>query len=309
MISILNMHDLHAPSFDLNLLRILDALLAEQSVTRAAERLNLTQPAVSHALARLRSILQDPLFIRTPRGMQPTPRAATLREPLRLALANLTEALAPAAPFIPATARRSFRIATDDYLEFILVPRLLARLGEIAPRVDIRFAMFGSATASDLADGKVDLALTVPDALAGSPALFTQKLFDERFVCLLRQGHPALRKRLTPERFAALSHVLVAPGGRTGSIVDTELKTLGLTRRVAVAVPHFLVAPEIVRRTDLVLTLGARLARALAGGLRVVPHPLKLSGFSVSLFWHGRDHADAAHAWFRGLLAEVARAA
>lgn len=307
MLLIASMHDVHSDRIDLNLLVVLQALIAERSVTRAAERIGLSQPAMSHALARLRRALDDPLLVRTPRGMEPTPRARAMAEPLDRALEDLARAVAPTAKFDPTRARRRLRVATDDYLELILMPKLLARLWREAPRIDIRVTSAGRQSGNDLAEGRVDMIIDPVSAFESLPGAYSQRIFDERFVCIVRKDHPMVGKRLSLDTFVALPHALVSPAGRPGGIVDTALAKLGLSRRVAIQVPHFVVAPEIVRQTDVILTVGERIARADREGLRILEPPLALPGFTVSTIWHERNHADPAHVWFRSMIADVAK--
>lgn len=305
------MHDVHhhleLAGVDLNLLVVLDALLAERSVTRAAGRVGLTQSATSHALGRLRTLTGDPLLVRAPRGaMVPTPRALALAEPVRRALADLSLALRGDAPFDPATARRTFRLAGSDYAELVLVPPLMDRLLVRAPSIDLWVAPAGASFHDELAAGTLELAMA---PLRGDePGLYQRRLFDERFVCVVRAGHPLARQKMTLARFLSYPHVLVAPRGKPGSWIDDELARLGKSRRIAVAVPHFLVAPYVLGGSDLVLTVAARVAETYAREreLAVLPTPLPVPGFTMVALWHERMHHDAAHRWLREQLAEVA---
>ncbi|HET7714432.1 MAG TPA: LysR family transcriptional regulator [Bauldia sp.] len=310
MLVIVLMHDVHEDSLrglDLNLLIVLKALIAEKSVTRAAALLGLSQPAASHALARLRKALGDRLLVRTPQGMEPTPRARAIAEPLERALADLARAINRPGPFDPARARRRFRIATDDYHEIVLLPRLLARLWHEAPGIDIRVTPVSDRSGRDLAEGRIDLIIDPVTVLGPLPGAYAQRILDERFVCAVREGHPAVGKKLTLEVLVKLPHVLVAPAGRPGGVVDAALTKLGLRRRVAVEIPHFLAVPAIVREIDAVATMPERIARAFGAGLRILAPPIDLPSFTIETVWHERHHGDPAHAWFRGLVAEVAR--
>ncbi len=298
----------HLRQTDLNLLKALDALLAERSVTRAAERLGLTQSALSHILVRLRAAFADPLFVRVPGGIEPTPRAEAMTRPLAAALAELARVIAPPEAFDPARSRRHFVIATDDYLELILLPKLLARLWRDAPGISMAITPVGDRPDADLVGGKLDALISVSGALGTLPGTYLQKLFDERFVCVLRKDHPAADAPLTIDQFAALPHALVAPRGRAGSIVDKALARLGKRRRVALEIPHFLAAPAIVRQTGVILTIGERLARMMSDGLALMQPTLGLPGFAVALFWRERHHSEPAHRWFRAITAEVAHA-
>jgi DNA-binding transcriptional LysR family regulator len=296
---------------DLNLLVALDALLVEGNVTRAAERLGLSQPAMSHALNRLRVLLDDPILVRTPRGMVPTPRAEELAPAIHAALDDIDRALRGRPPFDPSTARRAFTIAAVDLSELTILPPLLARIAEDAPGIDLLVRPLRLDTIEEeLESGLVDVAFVVLNADDDLGAL-RQRLFHESFVCVVRADHPTVGEALTIEEFVALDHALVGPRGRRGGFVDSELARLGLTRRVALMVPHFLVAPMVVAKSDLILTLPERIARAFAAilPLRIVPTPapLTLAGFDVSQIWHERQSLDPAHAWLRGLIADVCR--
>jgi DNA-binding transcriptional LysR family regulator len=300
-------HDALA-GLDLNLLYALDALLHERHVTRAAKRLGMTQSAASHALGRLRSQLGDPLLVRGPRGqMVPTPRADALATPLRDALAALALAV-HGASFDPATARRSFRIATGDYAEVVLLPRLVERVAATAPGVDLHAVVLPESTGAALANGAIDGALLPQRSLAWPSGIYERRLFTEDFTCVVRPGHPVARQKLTLARYCALAHLMVAPGGTPGSFVDDALAKAGKTRRTAVLVPHFLVVPHVIVATDLVATLATRIADATAplfDLVRLRP-PIDVPRFTMALVWHERTHRDPAHRWLREQLAAVA---
>jgi DNA-binding transcriptional LysR family regulator len=300
------MNDVHVEAFDLNLLLAFDALWTERHVTRAAKRVGLTQSAMSHALRRLRAQLEDPLFQATPRGLQPTARAHALAPPLAEALALVRRAVTTPAPFSPAALKRTFTLGTTDYGDLVLLPRLMARLAREAPGVQL-VTRPGSDEAPLLA-GEHDLNFGV--AAPESADVRSEKLFDDGFVSLLRAQHPLAKQRLTLERFVALGHVLISPTGRGEAAVDVALRRLGRTRHIALRVPHFLSAPLVVAESDLIVTLPARVAEALAAPDRLILRrpPLEVPGFMVSLFWHARNDDDAAHRWLRALVADVARA-
>lgn len=285
---------------DLNLLVALDALLQEQNVTAAGRRIGLSQPATSHALARLRDLISDPLLIREGRALRRTAIAERLAPVVQRLLIEIEGTLLGGRVFVPRRAVRTFRIATNDYCGAVLLPQLVERIRRAAPlvRMEIR-AHRGPAPARDLARGEIDLGLGT--FLEVDPTLRVRTLFDERFICLMREGHPRLRGALTLARYIELEHLLVSAPGYGLGVVDRELDRQGLKRRVAVQVPFFLVAPAIVARTDLVVTLPARLAQAASTlhGLRVLPAPLELTPFSVQEVWHeSRDH-DPALVWLR----------
>ncbi|HSO39615.1 MAG TPA: LysR family transcriptional regulator [Labilithrix sp.] len=306
------MQPLHLEGLDLNLLVALRALLRERHVTRAATRIGLSQPAMSHALARLRALLGDPLLVRTASGMKPTARAEAMTEPLERALEDIGRMLASPAPFDASRSTRRFRIATNDYIELVLLPSLLAGVWSEAPNVDIRVSNHQRGASEDLAEGRLDLAIGIIEQF-GMPeppqGIRFQRIVSERFVCVVREGHPLVKKRLTLDEFVALPHALVSPRGDSGAVVDAALAKLGRRRRVALEVPHFLVAPHVVRETDLVLTLAGRLADRLAPmlGLRRLAPPLELPGFTMSMVWHERQHTDPSHVWMRKAIVAAAK--
>ena len=302
-----SIHAMNLRTLDLNLLRVLDTLLAERNVTRAAARLHLSQPALSNALARLRRALDDPLLVRTPRGMVPTPRAVALAEPVHRALAGLEEAVGDRR-FDPATSDQVFRLAATDYMEFVVFPPLIRRLRAIGSRIALHVApLEETAKADALARGDIDLALGYfrrPDE-----NLHAHALFDERFVCLVRRNHPVVRRRLTLKQFVALDHVLVAPSGVAHGVVDEQLERRGLARRVALAIPHFLQVPFVVAETDYIATLTERVAQRFVSllPLKIFPPPLEVPGFTVSMLWHARTQHSPAHRWLREQLVEIAQ--
>jgi DNA-binding transcriptional LysR family regulator len=300
---------MHVTAFDLNLLLVFDALWTERHVTRAARRVGLTQPAMSHALKRLRASFEDPLFQTTRRGLVPTTRAFALAGPLGAALATVRDAVEGGRPFTPAALQRTFTIGTSDYAELVLLPRLAAYLQRHAPGVELVVRPAASDMQRALASGEHDLVVG-PVGERNEGVLGTE-LFHERFVCLLRGGHPAARQKLTLERFLALSHVLISPLGAGEAVVDVELRRLGKARRVAVRVPHFLSAPLVVAESDYIITLPERVAQALAAshGLVVRAPPLTLPGFVLSQLWHSRNDAEPAQRWLRDAVARVAAGA
>ncbi len=303
------MNELHLASIDLNLLLALDALLDERSVTRAAARIGVTQSAMSHALGRLRAVTGDPLLVRGSGAMVPTPRAEQLAPPIRRALDEVGRALRAPAAFDPRTARQRIHIGTSDYNELILLPGVVRRLEREAPGIDLRLVPFVDDPAAPLGSGELDLVVAPLRPRDEAAGLFAKKLLDETFVCVVRRGHPLADKKLTLARYASAAHALVSPRGKEGSFADDALAEVGLTRRVAVTVPHFLVAPHLVATSDLMLTLPARVATALAEPLGLVvlklPAELRMPGFTMSAIWHERTQSDAAHRWVRELFAEV----
>jgi DNA-binding transcriptional LysR family regulator len=285
---------------DLNLLTALDALLATQNVTRAARDLGRTQPAVSHALRRLRELLGDELLVRTPRGMQATPRGNELRPAVRAAL-EAAEAVLQAAPaFEPGSAERTFALAMADQMAFLLLPPLFERLAREAPGVRIEVRPGPLIAMSD----DVDLAVGV---FRDHPATVRDEaLFEEQFACVVRRGSAAARGPFDLKRYLALPHLLIAPRGLPGSPLDDALARAGQRRRVVLTVPHFLVAPHVIASTDLVWTAPARLARSFPHlPLAVREPPFRLDGFTVTMRWHARLDRDPGLAWLRGMLRAV----
>jgi DNA-binding transcriptional LysR family regulator len=291
---------------DMNLLVVLDALLAERNATRAAERLGMTQPAVSRALSRLRAFFGDPLFVRAPTGLVATPHAEGLAPALRGALEQLGHVVDRAVTFEPASSKRRFTISAADLAESAVLPGLMRLLAGEAPGVDIQVRAPDDALLEQLEGGEVDLAVGI---FQDAPAAFRrQTLFRDGFACLVRADHPAVADRLTLDDYVALGHILISPRSRDGGFVDRALAELGKERRVALLVPHFLVAPLVAATTDLVVTMPRSIAgRVAAGsGLRVLDPPIELPGFAISQMWHERVHDDTAHAWLRGVLLRAA---
>jgi len=295
---------------DLNLLVVLDALLAERHVTRAARRVGLTQPAASHALGRLRALLGDPLLVRGARGaLVPTPRAAAIAPALRRALDGVSEALRGEPVFEPATARRSFRIGAGDYQELVLLPGLMEQLAREAPGIDLWVVQLPDDSAHAMAAGDVDLVLGVWRHAEWPAGIFQKPLFDEDFRCVVRAGHAATAQRLTLPRYCELSHLVVAPRGTPGSYVDEALARLGRSRRIAVRVPHFLIAPHVIAGSELIATLPTRIVRHHLEplGLAMLPTPLDIPRFTVSMAWHERAHHDPGQRWLRDRIAELGK--
>lgn len=289
---------------DINLLLTLDVLLSEHNVTRAAQRLNLSQPSVSVHLAKLRDIFSDPLLLPGPRGMRPTARADELREPLRQALEALERAVSPASPFNPAEARQTWNVMASDYGESTIVLPALAGLRLAAPGTRLAvFDLVPSQIARQAEQGAIDLAFhTSEDAPLG---LRRRSLFTERYVLVGRAGHPQLKKRPTLEQFCELDQVIVSPdGGGFQGVTDKALSRVGLTRRVVLSVPHFLFVRSVVESTDMVAMLPSRLVRD-ARALEVVEPPLEVPGYEMSMLWPERVHRDPAHQWLREFIVKA----
>jgi DNA-binding transcriptional LysR family regulator len=292
-----------APS--LELLRCFAALHRERHLSRAAARRGLSQPAMSRALARLRAMFGDPLFVRTPRGMLPTTRAEALA-PRVQAVVEAAAALVRPPEFDPARLVCTFTIATAGFSESQFLPPLVATLAREAPGVSIALRPIGRSIAEQLESG-VDLIVTVRDALPGEARRVL--IHEETFTCAVRRDHPAVGKRLTLDRYVELSHLVVSPGVNPGSVVDSALARLGRARRVVVRVHTFPIAPSVIAGSDLVLTAPMHTLAAMAPPyrLRLLPPPVELASFGVYLAWHPRVHHDPASVWFRGKLLAATR--
>lgn len=293
---------------DLNLLRVFDAVARERHVTRAAQRLNLSQPAVSNALARLRAALGDELFLRRPGGVEPTALASALAGPVADALDRLSDVLAVQAPFAPATARRVFTVAFSEYAEAALAPRVLERMGREAPGclLAIRHADRTNAEAL-LERGEAQLAIAV---LPEPGALYTRlRLLPEAFLTVMRADHPLAQGELTLERFISVPHLLHSPNGSRDGAMDVVLAAAGLSRRLGAVVAHLSAVPEILARTAMIMTLSARLATQLAESHQLVTRapPVNVRHTRLSMIFHRRFEADTGHAWLRRLLLAEAR--
>ena len=298
--------DLHG--VDLNLLVAFDALMAERSVTRAGARIGRTQPAMSAALSRLRGLLGDELFVRSPSGLQATPRALDLAEPLGRALADIQRTLDYIQAFDPGTSAATFTLGLSEHPAHVLLPRLVELLRGVAPAVTLRIRSF---TARDdavtmLDAGEVDLAVGVPASIQPGRIL-TRPLFEERFVCVVRRGHPAATAPFDLTAFLGLSHLLVSPENERFGLVDAALAKLGRTRRLALTLPQMYAAPALVARSDLVATLmaGVVAASGRAGELVVLEPPLDLHRARYVLSWHRRNDAHLAQRWLRDTVASL----
>lgn len=291
------MHPMHVP--DMELLRCFAALHAERHLTRAATRVGLSQPAMSRALTRMRDAFGDPLFVRAPRGMLPTPRADSLAPQVASLLESAAALVRGSAPQLA----RAFTLGTSDFFDADLLPHLIAQLA--ATNGSIITRPIGVDLDDALATGRLDLALGVRQNIP--PGAMAQKLYADGFACALRADHPV--KRLTLQKFVELSHLFIAPGGTPGGPVDDALAERGMTRRVAARTFSFLSAPAILARTDLVLTAPARILAQVAAPyqLRILPCPLPLPEVSIYMMWHPRMQADPAHAWLRKLIHDGSR--
>ncbi|WP_423821709.1 LysR family transcriptional regulator [Salinisphaera sp. SPP-AMP-43] len=295
---------------DLNLLVMLDALLRERSVTKAARAMNITQPAMSNALKRLRKLLGDPILVRTAGGMQPTARAEQLQRPVRNALAQMEAAIAPNRAFEPATAERLFTILITDYAASVLMPNVVAILETEAPHIALNILSASSDAIDQIERGEADFLVNQFGQL---PANFHhQRLWRDRLACLIRQDHPALITaggELTLEAFLAQRHILITQTGIGLSRLDEALADRGLTREISILTRHYQLPRELVAKTDMIATLPARIARYQARhlGLAVLDPPVALADFQIGIAWGALDHHDPAHRWLRERIVRIAR--
>ena len=293
--------------YDLNLLPVFVALMEERSVTRAAQRLGMTQPALSSALARLRTTMQDQLFIRSRYGVQPTPIALELAPAIAEALARIDDVVLGQQDFDPATAERLMTLALNGYAEYVLAPAIVARLGKVAPGIQLRLLPYGN----DLIETGVISGMTamVLGRMIDPPDnLVVQHLLDDGFACVVRADHPNIGESLSREQFERLRHVNVLPPGRLRTGLFEALQRLGLRREVACSVTNFLAVPEMVAATDYCATLPRHICHRLVHDrrLRVVPAPVDLGTFPVEMAWHVRYRHDPAHRWLRSLICTMA---
>ncbi len=291
---------------DLNLLVVFNQLILERRVNAVAQSLGITQPAVSNALRRLRRHLGDELFLRTSSGMEPTPFAARLAEPVALALGAIQSALNQRASFDPASSTRTFVVAMTDIGEIYFLPPLMERLARVAPDVGVSTVRKAATSLKDeMEAGSVDLALgLLPDLKAG---FFQRRLFRHRYVCMFRQGHPLDKRRITLAEFSNADHVVVVAAGTGHSRVDAMLDDSGIRRHIRLRVPHFVAVGHILRETDMIATVPERFAYRCAEpfGLSYVPHPAKLPEIAINQFWHARFHREPGNQWLRGIVSEL----
>lgn len=293
---------------DLNLLLVFDAVMTERQVTRAGERIGMSQPATSNALNRLRHLLKDDLFIRGPDGMRPTPRALELAAPIRQALKQIETALNPL-EFDAKNATRTFNLAMDDDIASIILPSLAKRLEEKAPGVDIRVRHNDFVNGPALLESnKIDFKICGYNP--GYPEEFkSQVLFEVSYVCLMRKGHPLARPEITLEEFVAVKHLRVPITGEISGEIDRILAKQGLKRRVAMTVRHFLVVPQIIENSDMLITFPRRAAERLPGieNLHIVPLPLHFDPVQIRIIWHERYTNHTDHQWMRLELTDICR--
>ncbi|MGF6487713.1 LysR family transcriptional regulator [Pseudomonas frederiksbergensis] len=289
---------------DLNLLITLDALLAAGSVARAAQRLRLSPSAMSRALARLRETTGDPLLVRAGRGLVPTPRALELREQVSRLVQDAEAVLRPAEQLDLKQLGRTFTLRTSDGFVENFGPALIARVSEQAPGVRLHFVQKLNKDSAALRDGSVDLETGVVGGTT-SPEVRTRALFEDRFIGVVRTGHPLSHGEVTASRYAAGRHILVSRRGLDKGPMDEALKGLGLEREITTIVGGFSAALALARASDLIATVPAQHTRNLRAGLYSFDLPFDLPPITLSMLWHPRMDADSAHRWLRECVREV----
>ena len=295
-------------SVDLNLLVAFDILIREQNLSHAAERLGLTQPAMSKRLARLRSLFGDELLTRTNKGMKPTARALELVEPIRIALKQIQVTIDGCSEFKPELSSRTFRLVTTDLVAITMIPKLIELLMVRSPNTRLIIQNINRRhLVNALQTGEIDLAITaLPDA---PPNIKRQNLFSERYVCLVSEQHPAIQTQLTLEDYLESLHILVTYTSDLHGSVDRFLEAKGLKRKVVLSLPYHLAVPLIVEQTSLITTIAERIAKEAikSKGIRRFPLPLDEIKYQEQILWHCRDDGDPAHLWLRKLIMEVSK--
>jgi DNA-binding transcriptional LysR family regulator len=292
-------------TIDIRLLLVFEALMRERSVSRAAQDVGMSQPAVSRALTTLREMLKDELFVRTPGGMMPTAQARDLAPSVREVLARLQAIFEPAT-FVPTTSTRTFRLAISDHCASLIVPELGERVHREAPSVKLRIRPRRHATVvGELDMGEIDCAMGIAIDL---PSRISQStLFSEPYICVMRPDHPLAGGKLRYDDYMAAEHLAVTQTGEPIQALDVQLRTSGTKRRVAMTANQALLAPEILQRSNLILTTHLRLARKLSAvsGLHLAPLPISMPPLQVRLYWHRDVTRHSAQAWFRQMIANV----
>lgn len=288
---------------DLNLLLLLDGLLGSGNLSATARRLSISQPSASAGLAKLRHFFHDELFVRTGRGLRPTPFAQELEKPVRSVIEKINQEILRPPAFEPLESDREFRLTMPDLGEVIFIPSIITKVHAEAPRVSLRCINVPySDVAERLEDGTVDLAIGYfPDLL--EPAVKSQLLFEDDMVCIARSGHPRLGPNMSLDAFLELDHLVFDHQGRQEHFVDWDMK-FGLKRRALLQVPHFMSVPRLVACTDMISVVPRSLASSFAQlyRLQIVELPVTLATVSLKQFWHRRMHNEPALAWLRGIV-------
>jgi DNA-binding transcriptional LysR family regulator len=292
---------------DLNLLRVMDAMLQTRKVTEAAVRLSLSQPALSFALGKLRKFFDDPLFVRTARGMQPTPLALQMAGPVHEILELVRAEVLQRSTFDPGTTERKFTLSLSDAGEMVFLPRLLRSLRQSAPGANVSSVQLPPTELEQAMEaGEVDLAVGYfPDLT--KEGFYQQRLFAQPFVCIMRADHPTIGNKLSLKQFLSASHAVVRPEGRSQEIFERTLDAHGVKRRIALSIPHFMSVPFIIMESDLIVTVPLAVGRSFAKmtNLKMFPLPISMRDVDLKQHWHARFHRDPVNRWLRGLIHTV----
>jgi DNA-binding transcriptional LysR family regulator len=292
-------------NIDLKLLTIFQEIYKTRSISQAAENLEMGQPAVSMSLAKFRKHFNDPLFVRTSAGMEPTPHAQQLIQPVREALALLKMALGHQTSFDPKTSARMFKLCMTDVGQRVLMPHLLPRLSEIAPSVKIDVSYVSERTSKGLESGDIDLAIGfLPELDAG---FFQQKLFTDKFVCVVNGQHPRIKGKLSLEQYQTESHVVITQQGTGHGIVEQTLASLKIHRNIGLRIPNYLGVSSTMESTEFIATVPHRFALALGKNVRVVELPFKIPEYRVMQHWHERYARDPGIEWLRKVMIDIFR--
>lgn len=297
---------MHIDALHLNQLRLVDALARNSNLGEAAEEIGLTQSAASHALARLREELQDPIFVRTSEGMRPTPYGIRLAASVRDALQSLRAGLDRHPEFVPTTSSRTFNVIMSDVSQMLYLPGLLPRLAAEAPGISLRVrALPAKAPHLILESGEVDLAVGAFSRLIAGCR--QKRLYREQYVCVVRRDHPRFLHGMTTEAFCSVPQALVDPRGYVHERLDRWLAQQKVPRTAKLHVPYFLSLPLVIARSDLLVVMAGRVAKMYAETLplKIMPPPVKLPTYDTRLFWHERFHRDPANRWLRSLYIDL----
>lgn len=303
-------------NIDLNLLVVFDAMMQERNVTRAGLRVGMSQPSMSHALTRLRQLCGDPLFVRVKSGMEPTPFALHIADSVRAGLSLLQSSLDSSRDFDPLRSERIFHLLMSDLGEIIYLPRLMSHLKNAAPGVSLRIMQQPRESYREtLETGNADLAIGyLPGLTAG---FYQQRLFTDRYICLLRADHPRVGDTIDLDQFTEESHVMIEPAGTrysrvslqssTTTLIEQHFEKIGLRRHIALRIPHFTVVSDILQSTDLLAVIPTAVAHILQPGrnIKALPLPIETPDFDVKQFWHERSHWDTGTAWLRGVISTL----
>lgn len=290
---------------DLNLLVVFNELCKHGRVSAVAQNLGISQPGVSNALGRLRKLLGDELFLRTSRGMVPTPYAEALAQPIADALAALHGSLNVRASFDPARSERAFVIGVNDVGETYFLPRLMRALDDAAPGVTIRTVRTTSIDVKDeMERGRIDLAMGFLPGL--KHGFFQRRLFRQPYVCIFREDHPLARTGVSARQFRAAEHVAIVSEGTGHGVVDQVIEQAGIRRRLRLTVPHFMAVGPVLQATDMIAVVPRRFADCACKpfGLATAPCPVKIPESVINVFWHARNHREPANQWLRQVVVE-----